>query len=76
MVNTQGVAHSGEGHKKWTDVERRQYRRLDESKNAQGGPYPVPFLELLSIGQMLVGADDIKRLREKITQVVGPASLA
>ena len=76
MVNTQGVAHSGEGKKKWSDEERRQYRRLDESKHAQGGPYPVPFLELLSIGQMLVGADDIKRLREKIAQIVGPANLS
>jgi len=69
IVNTQGGAHVG-AEKRINDAERRQYRRLDEARNSQGGQYPVPFFELLSIGQALVGAEDLTRLREKISQML------
>jgi hypothetical protein len=65
IVNTQGGAHVGMD-KRVSENERRQYRRLDEAKNSQGGQYPVPYFELLSIGQALVRSEDITRLREKI----------
>jgi hypothetical protein len=66
IVNTQGGSHIGD--KRVSEPEKRQYRLLDEAKNSQGGKYPVPFFELLSIGQALVRAEDITRLREKIKQ--------
>jgi len=65
IVNTQGGAHVGLD-KRVSEDERRHYRRLDEAKNSQGGQYPVPYFELLSIGQALVRSEDITRLREKI----------
>lgn len=68
IVNTQGGAHVGDS-KRVSEEERRQYRRLDEAKNSQGGQYPVPFFELLSIGQALVRAEDITRLRQKIQEM-------
>jgi hypothetical protein len=54
------------GGKKVSDAELRQYRRLNEARSVQGGKYPVPFFELLSIGQALVKAEDIIRLHDRI----------
>jgi hypothetical protein len=65
IVNTQGGSHIGD--KKVSEAEQRQYRRLDEAKNSGGAGYPVPFFELLSIGQALVRSEDIMKLREKLT---------
>jgi hypothetical protein len=64
IVNTQGGSHVGD--KKVSDAEKRQYRRLDEAKNSGGGKYPVPYFELLSIGQALVRSEDVTKLRERV----------
>jgi len=65
IVNTQGGAHVGPS-KHVSDEEQRQYRRLDEAKRSRSVGFPVPFFELLSIGQALIRSEDITRLRERI----------
>jgi hypothetical protein len=72
VVNRQTVADAA--RKRVSEAELRQYRRLDDARRCHSGHYPIPFLELLSIGQTLAGADDMTRLCDGISR--GPARFA